>query len=249
MELEPIKLYNQNITEKILIEAMHACYNNICFSTFPYIEGKILLSKECIEKNHSGNCIAMSTFIQMYLKNNYNINGNIIIASVPDSWREKGQSDICHCAFLIPKSKHTFYIIDCAFQFKGPLFVDTKDPTIKTTIRFDIHKNVVQEVNYSIDETVVSCNYGNLKWNYYINEIKNPDETIGKEYHKIKKDPFLVQTQIKNNKIIKTQHIKKELDTITFVNGNKSDSYFINNIPKEKQKILKQLHKYLRNTI
>lgn len=259
MELEYINLYNQNITENILIEAMNMCYNNVCFSTFPYIEGKILMSQECLEKNNSGNCIAMSTFIKLYLKKNYNIEGHIIVSSVPDSWRSPGQSHICHCAIIIPKSIYSFYIIDCAFQFKTPLFVDIRDSKMNVAIRYDIHNNLVNNINYSIgyehnDDILpktlcCKCFFDDMKWVYYINEIKNPDETIGKEFHTVKRDPFIIQTEVVDDIIIKKIHIKKEMDNLTFINKNHSKTYNIDSIPKEESKILKKLYKYLRNTI
>ena len=259
MDLEYIELYNQNVTENILLEAMNMCYNNICFSTFPYIEGKIVLSKESLEKNSSGNCIAMSTFIKLYLKKNYDIHSHIIISSVPDSWRSLGQSHICHCAIVIPKSKYTFYIIDCAFQLKFPLYVDVRLNSTNYSIMCDIHNDIEKSVNYSIfyekrddilqNTLCIKCLCNELEWTYYINEIKNPDRTIGNEYHNVKKEPFIVQTQVIDGKIIKKLHIKKELNKITFINKGDSKTYDLNNIPNEEKKILKSLYKYLRNTI
>ena len=69
---------------KYIKTMLYNVYNNICFSTFPYLLYKESHSKSCIEKFNSGNCIAFCYFIKIYLLNNYNIKSYIIGASVPE---------------------------------------------------------------------------------------------------------------------------------------------------------------------
>jgi len=68
MILNDIYISYQPVNNTILKEAMIHCYNNICFSTFPYIDYNTPLSKDTITKYNSGNCIAMSYFVKGYLK-------------------------------------------------------------------------------------------------------------------------------------------------------------------------------------
>jgi len=55
---------------------------------------------------------------------------------------------------------------------------------------------------------VFSCkcyfrDYPNHKYEYIFNEIMNPDDSIGKSYHSIKKDHFYSKRSIENNIIQK----------------------------------------------
>lgn len=260
MNLEKIKLYEQkSLTSKMLKESMNICYNNLCFSTFPYIEAKIKTSKEAIIKNSSGNCIAMSEFIKLYLKNNYNINSHIIISKCPIQFKTQGQSIICHCALLIPKTKKSFYIIDCAFFINDPLYIEIYDKKIYEGKMTDIYRNIENQMFYSYKKTddfgvlknsfSCNCECGDLKWSYYLNEIHNPDVTIGNEFHLVRNTPFLIKTKIINGKIIKVVKIKKEGDNITIIRNNIINIYNINKIPYNELVEIKKLYKYLRNTI
>ena len=260
MNLEKIKLYEQKtLTNKMLKEAMNISYNNVCFSTFPYIEAKIKTSKEAIIKNSSGNCIGISEFIKLYLKNNYNINSHIIISECPIQFRSQDQSDICHCALLIPKTKKTFYIIDCAFFINDPLYINIDDKGTYIGKITDIYNNKEKKLFYNYEKTYdfgvlknsFSCNCvsEDLKWKYYLNEIHNPDETIGNEFHLAKKEPILIKTKILQDKIIKVIKIKKEGNQITIRRNNISNTYNINQIPYNEMIEIKKLYKFLRNTI
>jgi hypothetical protein len=66
----------------------------------------------------------------------------------------------------------------------------------------------------------------------------NPDDSIGKSYHSIKKDPFLVKTEYENNIIKKIYHLKKENDQMIVIHNYKV-------IPYNYKKLYKDLYKYL----
>ena len=69
----------QDINEQNLLHALNISYNNIAFSTFPYIYHNNN-SKESIKNFKSGNCIALSMFLKNFLKTNYNLKSFLIPA-------------------------------------------------------------------------------------------------------------------------------------------------------------------------
>ncbi|ADX06278.1 hypothetical protein 162300202 [Organic Lake phycodnavirus 2] len=249
MILNDIYISYQPVNNTILKEAMIHCYNNICFSTFPYIDYNTPLSKDTITKYNSGNCIAMSYFVKGYLKNNYNIDSQQIVASVPEHFRIKGQDELCHVALFICKSNKEFYIVDPAFYFLDPIHIkDDKEHSINT---YNIHEDKSNVLYYSLNKCTnenilpnsFSCkcyfrDYPNHKYEYIFNEIMNPDDSIGKSYHSIKKDPFLLKTEYENNIIKKIYHLKKENDQMIVIHNYKV-------IPYNYKKLYKDLYKYL----
>ena len=76
------KNYNQNINQKLIIDASKYCYENFAFSTFPYIVEE-LSSKQSCDKLNSGNCISMSMFMKKILKEKYDIESFLIPATIP----------------------------------------------------------------------------------------------------------------------------------------------------------------------
>lgn len=247
MILNNIYIEQQNINHSILKESLIYCYNNICFSTFPYISYNTPLSKDAISKYNSGNCIGMSYFIKQYLKNNYDVNSHQIIASVPEQFRMKGQPEICHVALFVCKSETEYFILDPAFYFLEPIHIHNTNK-IKT---YDIHADKISMLHYSLKE----CNYSEAlphtysclcyfeelpqnKFEYIFNEILNPDETIGKTFHSIKKDPFLVQTKYEKERIKKVYHIKVENDNTIVIHNYKVIPYNYNTIYKDLYKFL-----------
>jgi len=230
MILNNINIEHQEVTPSILKEALIHCYNHICFSTYPYISYNTMLSKDTITKYNSGNCIGLTYFIQQYLKNNYNINSHQIIASVPDHFRISAQPNICHVVLFICKSGYEYYIVDPAFYLLEPIHIDIRDNREKQIETYNIHDDRLSILCYSVGksehiENTFSCmcyftEYPKNKFEYIFKEIINPDETIGKTYHSLKKEPFLIKTRYQNNRIEKLYHIKKENNHIVVIKNN-----------------------------
>lgn len=250
MILNNIYIEHQSFDNYILKEVLIHCYNNICFSTYPYISYHISTSKEAIEKYNSGNCIGMSYFIKQYLKNNYGIHSHQIIASAPEHYRLKGQSYICHVALLVCKSDKEYFILDPAFHFLEPIHIH-KSNKIKT---YDIHGDKVIMLHYLLQEcsyrealpNTYSCvcyfeDFPENTFEYIFNAITNPDETIGNGYHSIKSEPFLVQTKYEKDRLKKIYHIKEE-------NGHPIVIHNYKVIPYNYNTIHKDLYKFLRHT-
>jgi hypothetical protein len=211
-----IELTRQDIPDKMFSELLYNTYNNICFSTFPYLVYKKRDSMNAIYNYNSGNCIAIAYYMKMYLKKNVNLNSYVIGASVPQSYRVKGCPHMCHCALLIPKSEYEFYIIDGALYFLEPLYCNLNEMGYKRTFKkSDIYNYNIIECNYVLEECdtlyldnnydqkllenslKVKCTFNddeNECWNYYINEIKNPDHNIGISFLKHKPEPFILYT-------------------------------------------------------
>ena len=236
MILNNINVENQQITPIILKEALIHCYDNMCFSTFPYISYNVMLSKDAINKYNSGNCIALSYFIKIYLKNNYGVNSHQIISSVPDHYRIPGQPTICHVVLFICKSEYEYFIVDPAFFFLEPIAIDIRDNTEKVIDTYDVHKDKITRLTYKLKKCVYDgvlpntysceCYFNDTpdnKWEYILNEITNPDETIGKTYHSLKTDPFLMKTKYENNRIIKLYHVKYENNNMVVIKSPEKD--------------------------
>jgi hypothetical protein len=93
----------------------------------------------------------------------------------------------------------------------------------------------------------------NDTWSYYINEVLDPDESIGSVYIKAKPQPFLCNTEYdeSTNLVKKRYHIKMEgnefiviKDCQEIFKGNP------NKLPKEIEHIMQnKLYKYFSNYI
>ena len=68
LKIQNIYLKKQNVNRSMIKEVLHILYKNIRFSTFPYLTYKLSSSLQCLKQYNSGNCIAMSEFIKLYLK-------------------------------------------------------------------------------------------------------------------------------------------------------------------------------------
>lgn len=263
-----IKLERQKTSTHVINELLYNVYNNVCFSTFPYLVYKESHSMSSINKYNSGNCIAFSYFIKTYLENNFNIKSYIIGASVPKFFKVEGTPHICHCAVLIPISEHEFYIIDCALYFLEPIYCDLRKQCqgdIKTS---NVHNHEISMFSYALEkcESVyldskydqrLCPNCMKLKcwfsddssqmWNYYLNELKNPDNNVGVSFLMHKPEPFLMYTIFENGRVkmlYKLEYIdgllniKQYPDRTDIYNGttyDKNNSYM---------KIKKELHRY-----
>ena len=215
MNVSHIDLFEQDINDKDIQEILCAVYDNIRFSTFPYLTYKCQDSMEAMKKYNSGNCIALSYFIKSFIKNNLNVESSIICASVPDIFKVENTPHACHCSLLIPKSEHEFYIVDPAFSFLTGMYCDVANNIRRKIECSDIYSYNNQTIHYRLrgcdndvidekygqklmpDSLKVECMFGfdaSQRWNYYLNEVKNPDESIGSHFLREKPTPFILYT-------------------------------------------------------
>jgi hypothetical protein len=266
-----IKLEKQKVSKQILHELLYNVYNNVCFSTFPYLVYKESNSLNCVKKYNSGNCIAFSYFIKNYLKSNFNVTSYIIGASVPNLFKVDGTPHICHCAILIPISNYEFYIIDCALYFLEPIYCDVRQQSKGTINSSNVHNHEISMFSYMFEHcdsvyldskydqkllpncTKVKCWFSDdstQTWNYYLNELKNPDNNVGASFLIHKPEPFLMYTIFQNG-IVKMLYkieykdgllnIKKYPEKKELYNGTTYD----NNV--HYNKIKQELYKYFEH--
>lgn len=263
-----IVMINQDVTSNMFSELMFNMYNNIIFSTFPYTLYKEEDSTTCLKKYNSGNCIALSYFVKIYLEQNFNIKSYVIGASVPDTFKVKGTPHMSHCAVLIPISMDEFYIFDAAFYFMEPMYCNLKNNEERTIKTSNVYSHQISYICYIIstcpsiilddnynqklqtNSLCVSCyfkNESNEKWNYYLNEIVNPDNNIGISFLENKKEPFLMYTVYHNEQPKLKYKIKVQEDGLVQVkqypNGDvifngESDNFDNSYIKKDIQKYL-----------
>lgn len=266
MKLKPIKFINQNVKEWQLEESIKMCINNISFSTYPYILYKLTSSHDTLKQYNSGNCIALSLFIHTYLKNNYNIHSFIIPASVPSIFRVDGTNYICHVSVCIPVNSSKFYIIDPAFYFLKPMHCSIRHNVSRLIESCNIHNNVNEKIHYVLNKSSYDgilpksieckCYFGHLPndpWCYYLNEVLDPDESIGCIYIKSKPNPFLCNTEYdeSTNLVKKRYHIKTEgVELVVIKDCQEIYKGTPSELPKEIEEIIqKKLYKYFSNYI
>ena len=210
MKTRPIKFQKQPMNLDKMSEALYACYENICFSTFPYIRYKLKLSEKTLEKYNSGNCIALCTFLKRFLKANHKIKAYIVPASVPSIYRVEGTPDLCHVALLIPLTTTTYYIVDPAFYFLEPIYA--RDFELHQLDSMDIHKKKHEPIFYQQENNAVRCFFEKTDpWFYYLYEVLDPDHSIGCHFIRQKPDPFLCKTMmLANGDVYKKYHLKEE---------------------------------------
>lgn len=216
--------HHQNIDVKELMKIMYNNHMRHPFSTLPYYA----FGMNSIEAGHklkSGNCIALSIlFIEELAKNG--IKSYLIPATVPKEYQVEDLFPISHVAVAIPVTESTFYIVDMAFYFKVPLYIDLKKDSegryiekipsasiYNNTERYvDVHYqgyvktsffNKWQKVKH--DTIVVSCHYDDKlddEWSYLITEVLNPDESIGNRYLEVKREPFITIIDENHNMLL-----------------------------------------------
>ncbi len=232
----------------IMNEALYACYQNIAFSTFPYIRYKLKSSEKTLDRYNSGNCIALSTFLKRYLKANYKIKSYIIPASVPSIFRVEGTPDLCHVALLIPLTTTTFYIVDPAFYFLEPIYA--RDFEVHLVDSMNIHKQTHDPIYYQQENGSVRCYFTpEDPWFYYTEEVLDPDESIGCHFIRQKPQPFLCKTIVVHNEVYKKYHLKEEDDQFIIIKDH-VEVYKgpIDQIPKElKHELRIYLYKYFKS--
>ena len=263
-----IKMINQNISSKHFSELVHNLYNNIVFSTFPYKLYKEEHSERCINQYNSGNCIALSLFAKHYLQTNYNVTSYIIAASVPDCCKTHGTPHLTHCAVLIPISNSEFYIFDAALYFLEPMYCNLKDNIQRNVKMADVYKHGTREINYIISKCTdchldanynqtlkenslcVSCHFEDIEsehWNYYLNEIVNPDNNIGHSYLNHKKEPFMMYTTMANKKPVLKYKLKLQEDGLLTIKKYPENEVIFNGNAEqfEQTDIRQELRRYL----
>jgi hypothetical protein len=210
---------NKKIKEKAKIrnklqQCLKLCYINHAFSTFPYILFNTS-SIEALTRYNSGNCIALSMSIKKCMKTLWGINSYLIPATVPNIYKNKDYLDIAHVAVAVPISEDKVYIVDPAFYFNAPMLLQRNKDTNPRTKSKDIYRNTYDIVNsetfhlakdFKINDyqfipkhTLYNkCSYAkdtSDKWYYFMREIINPDEAIGKFYISIQNKPFITTTK------------------------------------------------------
>lgn len=266
-----ISLFPQTISDEDISKLIYTIYTTTQFSTIPYKCYNETSSKSSMMKYRSGSCIALVEAAKYYLKSNLDINGYIIPANTPNIIKIPGTPNLSHCAILIPKSYTEFYIFDPAFYFMEFMYCDLEN-NIKRQIK---SSNPYADITYSIEYTIkpcthllldqkynqkllndcslVECSINNSglsdSWNYYLNEIKNPDDNIGESLLINKPHPFLLYTIFDNNcpKIKYKMTFKNGIITIYKYPANKIS--FNNTIARFENSFIKQeLNKYLSKT-
>ena len=220
MKTKPIVLVKQVVSISMIKDALCTCYENISFSTFPYIKYKENSSVKTLEKYNSGNCIALSTFLKRYLKTNYRVKSYIVPASVPSIFQVDGTPFLCHVALLIPITTTTYYILDPAFYFLEPIIA--KDFDLHTIDSMNIHKNQHESIYYKRMNNSVRCYFTPQDpWFYYNYEVLDPDESIGCHFIRQKPEPFLCKTVVlSNGEVYKKYHLKEANNILTVIKDN-----------------------------
>ncbi len=208
----PKKNINISDLKNKLINAMHLCYDNFAFSTKGYSNNGT--SFDSLKYYKSGNCVALSMFIQIFIKANFNIDSHLILSSVPNKWRTEGLKPICHCALCVPFDKDKCYIIDCAFYMDEPILMNINSSQIQSSSLTNIHTLSTLPFTYqsmiSNDDDVLPDTYAckctfednGDSWCYYLNEIFNPDECLSAPYYNATYPKIIyIKTYMNNGKI------------------------------------------------
>ena len=221
-------------TFKDIDEVVNECYKTCYFSTFPYIHNNDISSRTALKKYNSGNCIAMSMYIQKQLRKK-NIISYLIPATVPNKYRVKGYLDISHVALAIPVNDTKVYLIDPAFYFLKPILITLDSPNRSY---YGMSKNIYKTEVEDDPKKYASIDYLNLRafktttpttlndyqyipkntyyvkchtvhnaddpWFYYMRKVVNPDQAIGKFFLEIKNDPFICKTYLDKHGIVRS---------------------------------------------
>jgi hypothetical protein len=263
-----IPMFYQKISDDDISKLLYNIYNTIIFSTIPYICHKETSSKSAMLKYNSGNCIALVEAVKYYLKKNLGINGYIIPANVPKRNKIIGTPTLSHCAILIPKSSTEFYIFDPALYFMEFMYCDLENNVKRQIKTSDSYRHSFYKIEYIIkscnnlllDEKYnqklldnclfVECSSNNSglleNWNYYLNEIKNPDNNIGESFLLNKPHPFLLYTIFENDQSKIKYKLVSENGIITIKKYPENETVFNGSaVQFETLPIKQELNKYL----
>ena len=191
-------------TFKDIDEVVNECYKTCYFSTFPYIHNNDISSRTALKKYNSGNCIAMSMYIQKQLRKK-NIISYLIPATVPNKYRVKGYLDISHVALAIPvndtkvndtkvndtKVNDTkVYLIDPAFYFLKPILITLDSPNRSY---YGMSKNIYKTEIEDDPKKYASIDYLNLR------AFKTTTPTTLNDYQYIPKNTYYVKCHTVHN--------------------------------------------------
>ena len=242
LKTKPFKGHIEHVpTFKDIDEVVNECYKTCYFSTFPYIHNNDISSRTALKKYNSGNCIAMSMYIQKQLRKK-NIISYLIPATVPNKYRVKGYLDISHVALAIPVNNTKVYLIDPAFYFLKPILITLDSPNRSY---YGMSKNIYKTEVEDDPKKYASIDYLNLRafktttpttlndyqyipkntyyvkchtvhnaddpWFYYMRKVVNPDQAIGKFFLEIKNDPFICKTHLDKHGIVRSSGFLMEL--------------------------------------
>jgi len=222
------KFINQNILKEDIVNLLKVCYANIAFSTFPYLVYNS--SGESIKYMNSGNCIALCMYLQKILKENMNIISFLIPVTVPKMYQAEGMLEISHVALAIPTSETHVFIADIAFYFLEPISMNLNNIRNTNISSINIHDSVIlivesvnkktsQKTNFNEFQSIpkntyyCECNYTidpNDKWCYFLRQIVNPDNTIGKFFLNVKNLPWITTTELGENGVCR-RHINMKV--------------------------------------
>ena len=209
-KLQPIQnhhLNHKNVDADLLKTLLHETAVECPFSTFPYFYGNN--SKQAQKLYKTGNCIALSLYLQDKLKKHH-IKSTLIPASIPKAYQMPGFHHISHVALAIFLNHNKAYLCDPAFYFREPMFLDLNQKNKRNISAQDIYNGIPETLEYII-ETQNPTTFNPFQkidaqtyrvhtnkqddptdtWDYYLAEIVNPDESIGNTFLNTKKYPFI----------------------------------------------------------
>ena len=178
----------------ILQSALLHCYNNIPYSTFPYIFNQVD-SRKSLKHFNSGNSIAMCYYIKQYLKK-YKIKSYLIPATLPDYLMKPEYLTIAHVAIAVPSHDNIIWILDPGLYLLEPvkIVISQIQSNYKNTKQLNIYNNTISTnyyINYNnyqeklnqyqhIPKQTYNILFTNkdISWKYYLREIINPDKAI-----------------------------------------------------------------------
>ncbi len=241
-----IPLKHQSVPKGRIEEALFTCYENICFSTYPYIKYHLTSSETTLQRYNSGNCIALSTFLKKFLWNNYRIRSYIVPASVPSIFRVEGTPILCHVALLIPLSPTSYALVDPAFYFLEPM-IATFTSDLKHIVSMNIHKQTRENIYYTGGDKIQCYFTPDDPWEYHTVEVINPDESIGSHFIRQKPQPFLCKTQVlPNGDVYKKYHLKEEDNHLIVVKDHQEVFRGTTLPPELKRELQIYLFKYFK---
>ena len=242
LKVKQNKKTNPRISKKILTKVIQDTHETCSFSTIPYFRHNTISSLFCLQNYNSGNCIAMSMCAHKLLQQK-NIYSFLIPASIPKKFQREGYLELSHVAVCIPDRDKGYYILDLAFYFLEPLYIRTKNlSTIKSITNKNIYdNNNIRTIKYSsnqlhndtmlnkyqfIPKNTLVCNVyfendPNDSWNYYIIEVLNPDDSIGRPFLNIRKDNFITITDKYCNLLLYIKQSEQFKDNIIIKYKNK----------------------------
>ena len=264
-KLNESHLNNQQIDPDTIKELLHQTAEECPFSTFPYVFGKN--SHDSQNYTKSGNCVALSMYLQNKLKQQ-GIKSFLIPASIPKSYSYPEYLTLSHVALAVLADKDNAFICDPAFYFTEPMQVNSNKFIPQQIQSRNIYSSSVEPLNYLLQHSPKDINlnqyqhippntffvetnkseFPDEKWKYHLAEILNPDEAISSFFMTTKQFPFITCLDHDYNLQL---HIKfTDIDNVTIKHhGNLVYTGEPNNIPAEIHSLIAPcLKKHLGNS-